>query len=324
MVWSETALEELGGRRALITGGASGLGYETAAVLARRGARVLIADRNIEGGVEALRRLRAANPGADISFKALDLADLAQIRAFAADLVEAGQPLDILVNNAGITPPLARRTTADGFELKFGINYLGHFALTGLLLPLLLHAKRPRVVTVSSIAHRQGHIHFDDLQLERHYDPQRAYNQTKLACLLFALELQRRCDAAHLNLMSIAAHPGVARTSLPASRKGQKRQRFTDYLVDIILPLTMTLLGQSAERGARPIIHAAAAAGVVGGGFYGPDGFGEMKGDPAPAKASAEAKDPAVGSRLWAASVALTGVDYGELDQARLADAAPR
>ncbi|HUD51395.1 oxidoreductase [Parvibaculum sp.] len=313
MAWNEALLGRLDGRYALVTGGASGLGYETAAALARRGASVLVADRNVGGGEDALRRIRAATPGADVSFKPIDLADLGNIRAFSSDLVANERPLDILVNNAGITPPLARRTTADGFELKFGINYLGHFALTGLLLPLLLKSNEPRVVTVSSIAHKQGHIHFDDLQLEKHYDPQRAYNQTKLACLVFALELQRRCDAAHVKLKSVAAHPGVARTALPASRKGQKRERFTDHLVDIILPLTMAFLGQSAEKGARPIIHAAAANDVPAGAFYGPDGFGEMKGDPAPAKASAEALDPAIGKRLWEISTTLTGVAYADL-----------
>lgn len=264
----ETSIQDLRGRRALVTGGASGIGFETAAALARRGARLLIADRNVAGGEEAARRIRANVPGADIAFRPLDLADLSVIGQFSDRVVQTGEQLDILINNAGITPPLARAVTADGFELKFGINYLGHFALTGLLLPVLLKAPAPRVVTVSSIAHRQGHIDFDDLQCERRYDPQRAYNQTKLACLVFAFELQRQCEAAGggIGMMSLAAHPGIARTGLPSSRKGQNRQRLTDHLVDIILPLTMTFLGQSAERGALPIVHAA-TAGVPGGGY---------------------------------------------------------
>ena len=308
--WTESDVPALTGKRALVTGAASGLGYETAAALARHGAEVIVADRNVDGGHTAVARINAAGPESPALFKVLDLADLAAIRQFAADLSADGRPLDILVNNAGILPPLERRTTRDGFELKFGINHLGHFALTGLLLPALLRSPWPRVVTVSSLVQAWGKIHFDDLQLERHYEPQRAYNQAKLACLMSALELQARCEAAGCRLQSIAAHPGVARTSIGDSRKGQPRKHLQDRLADLAFNLTMRYLGQPQERGALPVLYAAVAPDAAGGAFYGPDGLGQTSGYPTRVKPSRAALNADARRRLWEISEQLTGVRY--------------
>ncbi|MGH8505351.1 MAG: SDR family oxidoreductase [Stenotrophobium sp.] len=313
VAWCEQHLPDLKGKRALVTGAAGGLGYETAAGLASRGAQVILADRNVEGGGAALRRLRQEIPDARIDFRAIDLADLASVRKLADVLVADAQPLDILVNNAGILPPLQRRTTADGFELKFGINVLGHFALDGLLLPALLRSAAPRVVWVSSLVHRHAKIDFDDLQAERSYEPQRAYNQAKLACLMLALELDARARKAGVALAGIAAHPGVAKTPLGDSRKGQARKKFADHLTDFAFWIAMNVFSQPQDRGALPILYAAAAADAQGGGFYGPDGFGEMRGDPVAVKTSRPALDATQRQRLWQACEQLTGVSYEKI-----------
>ena len=309
--WVQRELPDLSGRRALVTGAAAGLGYETALGLAARGADVILADRNVEGGQAALQSIRAAVPGASLDFRPLDLADLSAVRSFAAALSADGRALDILVNNAGILPPLARRTTADGFELKFGINVLGHFALGALLLESLRRSHAPRVVWVSSLVHRQGKLYFDDLQLERRYEPERAYNQAKLACLVLAMELQARAAAAGWTLQAVAAHPGISRTGIGDSRQGQKAQRFTDHLAAVAFRIAMGWLGQAPGQGALPILKAAAAADVQGGEFYGPDGFGEFRGMPKRVKPSAPALDAATRRRLWDACETLTGQVYG-------------
>ena len=308
--WSRQHLADLSGKRALVTGAASGLGFETASGLAARGAEVILADRNVVGGRAAVERIRAQLPVARRSFREIDLADLGSVRRFAAALCEDRRPLDILVNNAGILPPLERRTTADGFELKLGINVLGHFALDGLLLPALLAARSPRVVWVSSLVHRHGKLDFDDLNAERRYDPQRAYNQAKLACLVLAMELQQRARVAGGRLVALAAHPGVARTALGDSRKGQPRRRITDHLADAAMWAVMKYFGQDQDRGARSILYAAAGADAVGGEFYGPAGFGEMAGDPRRVQPSQPALDPETRRRLWKACEAMTGVSY--------------
>ncbi|PPE74166.1 short-chain dehydrogenase [Solimonas fluminis] len=308
--WVRHELPDLTGRRALVTGAAGGLGFETALGLAARGAEVILADRNVEGGQAALLRIRQAVPDAKLEFRALDLSDLSAVRGFAEALSAEGRALDILVNNAGILPPLARRTTADGFELKFGINVLGHFALGARLLDSLRRSPAPRVVWVSSLVHRQGKLYFDDLQLEQRYEPERAYNQAKLACLVLAMELQARADAAGWKLQALAAHPGISRTGIGDSRQGQKAQRFTDHLAAIAFRVAMGWLGQAPGQGALPILKAAAAADVRGGEFYGPDGFGEFRGLPRRVQPSAPALDPATRQRLWAACEQLAGVAY--------------
>jgi NAD(P)-dependent dehydrogenase (short-subunit alcohol dehydrogenase family) len=295
------------GRRAVVTGATGGLGYETAQALAGAGAEVVLAGRDPAKGAAALARILDRHPGARVRFAPLDLASLGSVAACAADLAARDEPVDLLVNNAGVMALPARRTTADGFELQFGTNYLGHFALTARLLPLLHRASRPRVVNVSSIVHHRGAIAFDDLQAKRAYVPWGAYAQSKLAMLIFARELQRRSEAQGWGLTSLAAHPGWARTDLfangPGAAGGWALRRS-------LMRLAMPFLSQSAAAGALPILFAATASGVVPGGYYGSVGFRELKGPPGLAAVAAEACDPAVAARLWEVSEALTGVRF--------------
>lgn len=300
--WCQAQLPELQGQRWLITGAASGLGYETARGLASRGAEVWLADRNRAGGEAAVARLCEAFPGAVLRFLELDLGDLAAVRRFAADVRE---PLDGLVNNAGLLPPLQRATTRDGLELKFGVNVVGHFALTEGLRPALQASAAPRVVWVSSLVHRRARIAFDDLNAERSYEPQRAYNQAKLACLMLAMELHARSRADWPALTAVAAHPGVARTAIGESRRGQPRRRVVDHLSDLAFWMAMRGFSQPAEIGARCLLMAAAGREVRGGDFWGPDGFGELRGEPTRVPLSKAAADPEQRARLWAACEAL-------------------
>ncbi len=308
--WTEADLPDLTGRRALVTGAASGIGLETARALARRGAEVLLVDRDEVGGRAAAQGLAGLGPGPAPRFLALDLGRQRAVEAFAGPLLAEGRPLHLLVNCAGIQPLNHRLTTEDGFELTFGIGHLGHFALTGRLLPLLLAAPGSRVVTVSSMVHAQGHLDWDDLQVTRGYHAQRAYNQTKLANLLFALELHRRLAAAGRPVASLAAHPGIARTSLGAHRHRLGRFGPLDHLTSGILALVMPLLGQPAGAGALPTLYAAASPAARSGGFYGPRGFGEMTGPPGPATVRRAGQDPEGAQRLWRVSEELTGVRY--------------
>lgn len=300
-------------RRALITGGASGLGFETAQALAQKGYAVLIADRNVEAAEHAVRRIADSGTSGGVTFAELDLGDLAAIRRFATAQVALGAPLDGLVNNAGLLPPLRRATTRDGFELKFGVSHLGHFALTDGLLPLLLRSPTARVVSVSSIVQASGRIDFDDLQAERRYLSSRAYSQTKLACLIFALELQRRADAAGVPLISVAAHPGISRTGLGDVRRHERRRSLLDWLDGVAFQIAMRGFGQTPQQGALPIIHAATADDVRGGEFYGPDGFQQFRGAPTRVQPGAAALDRQTATRLWSVSSALTGATYEHL-----------
>jgi NAD(P)-dependent dehydrogenase (short-subunit alcohol dehydrogenase family) len=292
------------GRSAIVTG-VGGLGFETALALARAGAEVTLLGRNSDKGLEAARNIRAAVPNAAVKFELVDLASLASIKSVCAKLVAERQSLDLLINNAGVMAPPKRRLTVDGFELQFGTNYLGHFALTAQLLPLLRKSPRPRVIQVSSIAHLKGAIDFDNLQSERSYKPMVAYNQSKLANLMFALELQRRSDRGVWNIMSNAAHPGVASTDLVSNAFG--RSSIQTFIFRLLAPLAF----QSATMGSLPILYAATAPQSANSGYYGPDGMKEMKGAPAPATISRNAQDPAVAARLWDTSVRLTGVEFG-------------
>ena len=311
--WCAQHLPDLTGKRALITGAASGLGLATAAGLASRGAQMILADRNIEGGKAAVAQIRAQTPTARVKFRALDLTSLAGIASFGKLIAGDGAPLDILINNAGILPPLVRRETADGFELKFGINVLGHFALTGQLLPALQRACAARVVWVSSLVHRHAKIDFDDLNATRSYEPQRAYNQAKLACLMLAMELHQRTADAGSTIMGVAAHPGVARTALGDARSGETRKRLRDHLEAAAFWMAMNWFAQAPDRGALPILHAAASDGVSSGEFFGPDGFAEMAGAPKRVKLSKPALDAAQRQRLWSACEQLTGLRYPSL-----------
>ncbi|MDD3799082.1 MAG: oxidoreductase [Novosphingobium sp.] len=308
--WSEADIPDLSGKRVLVTGGASGIGYDAARALAQHGAQVIIADRNEEGGKAAVAKIRALAPQAQVDFRPLDLSSLAAVRQFAAAMAAEGGKLDILVNNAGIQPISDRRESADGFELTFAIGHLGHFVLTAGLWPLLEAAPQPRVVTVSSMVHGAGSFDWDDLQITRGYSSQRPYNQTKLANLLFARELQRRVDAAGGKVKSMAVHPGVAQTSIGANRKQLGKFQLGDYFVSLVLKFVMPFLGQPASAGALPTMYAASAPEAQGGGFYGPQGFGEMKGPPGPAKIKPAAQDMAVARKLWDVTEKLTGTGF--------------
>lgn len=308
--WGEGDISDLSGKRVLVTGGASGIGLEAVRALAQHGADVIVADRNEQVGQTIPGRIRALRADANVEFRPLDLSQLQAVKDFAALMVAEGKPLDILINNAGIQPISDRRTSADGFELTFAIGHLGHFTLTGLLLPLLNAAPAPRVVTVSSMVHGRGWVDWNDLQMEHGYRAQRAYNQTKLANLLFAREFQRRIAEAGGKISSIAVHPGVAQTSIGDNRKLLGKFGLGDYLVSSILSVVMPYLGQPASAGALPTLYGATSADAVGGGFYGPSGFGEMKGPPAPARIKPSAQDMEIARKLWDVTEQMTGVRF--------------
>jgi NAD(P)-dependent dehydrogenase (short-subunit alcohol dehydrogenase family) len=304
MAWSIAEAPLQKGRLAIITGATGGLGYETALALAAAGADVLVTGRNAEKGRIAIERIQRAVPAAKVQFESLDLASLASIRAFAAATIANGQPLDLLINNAGVMDLPTRRLTEDGFEMQFGTNHLSHFALTGLLLPLLRKAQAPRVVNVSSLAHRGGKIDFDNLQGERKYRPWAAYQQSKLANLLFTFELQRRSDAHGWGLISTAAHPGYARTDLIPNGPG------SGGLKGLGAKILGSFMSHSAAEGAQPTLFAAISGQAAPSGYYGPNGFYELKGRVAPAVVSPQAKDEAVAAQLWEVSERLTGVKW--------------
>jgi NAD(P)-dependent dehydrogenase (short-subunit alcohol dehydrogenase family) len=303
--WGVQDIPRQTGKVAVVTGATGGLGYETALALAGAGAEVILAGRSEVKGADAVRRIQALYPDAKVRFERLDLSSLDSVAAFAQRMTALGRPIDTLVNNAGVMSLPKRETTADGFERQFGTNHLGHFALTAELLPQLMASKAPRVVTVSSIMHKiMADIRFNDLQWTRKYDPDQAYAQSKLANLLFAKELQRRSDANGWGLISTAAHPGISATDLVTNGVGSTsfKAKFSTAFV--------SLIGQSAARGALPQIYAATAPGVTPGGYYGPDGFFEAKGDVAHAAVSAKANNAELAARLWVVSDQLTGVTW--------------
>ncbi|MBE1495317.1 NAD(P)-dependent dehydrogenase (short-subunit alcohol dehydrogenase family) [Amycolatopsis lexingtonensis] len=295
--WTERDIPSQQGRVAVITGANTGLGFDTAKVLADRGATLVLAVRDVEKGKKAAAKLGTT---ADVTVQELDLASLDSVRAAAAELRGTLPKIDLLINNAGVMYP-PRQTTRDGFELQFGTNHLGHFAFTGLLLDLLLPVEGSRVVTVSSVAHDiRAAIHFDDLQWENSYDRVAAYGQAKLANLMFSYELQRRL-APRGTTAAVAAHPGVARTEL---------MRNSPVVVRALFPVVAPLFTQSSERGALPILRAATDPGALGGQYYGPDGFGGYRGRPQVVASSPQSYDAAVQRRLWTVSEELTGVKF--------------
>ncbi|MBZ9936629.1 SDR family oxidoreductase [Mesorhizobium sp. BR1-1-16] len=298
--WTQANIPEQHGRTAIVTG-TGGLGFEDALALARAGASVVVAGRSAAKGAEALGRIRAAVPSAQVRFEQLDLASLASVAAFATRISERHEPIEMLINNAGVMVPPRREATADGFELQFGTNYLGPFALTAHLLPLMREGAR--IVSLSSVAARAGVIDFDNLNSTRGYAAMRAYSQSKLACLMFALELQRRSDAMGWGIRSIASHPGVARTDLLHNGPGR---RSAHGLARTLLPF----LFQPADRGALPTLYAATAPDAAGGAYYGPDGIAEMRGYPTPAKVPTQALDKAGAARLWQVSEELAGLSF--------------
>ena len=300
--WSENDVPDQTGRVAIITGSNTGLGFDNARALAGRGAKVVMAVRDTAKGEAAAAKIRSITPGADIAVHKLDLGSLASVRQAAAELAADYPRIDLLINNAGVMYP-PKQNTSDGFELQFGTNHLGHFALTGLLLPNLLPVDGSRVVVVASIAHNiRAKIDFDDLQWEkRRYDRVASYGQSKLANLLFAYELQRRLAAAKAKTIAVAAHPGVAATELVRHVPGAS------------LPGVSWLSGKllnTSELGALATLRAATDPSVQGGQYWGPDGFRELRGYPVLVTSNKQSHDVATQQRLWQVSEELTGVSY--------------
>ena len=304
-IWTLADIPPQTGRLAVVTG-TGGLGYWTALALAQEGAEVIVAGRSETKGREAVAKIRGDSPEVNVCFESLDLASLASIRNFADRLLAKDRPIDLLINNAGVMTPPKRLVTVDNFELQFGTNHLGHFALTARLLPLLRRGQQPRVVQVSSSAHKLGgRIHFDDLQWTQTYKPWLAYAQSKLANLLFTFELQRRSDAAGWGLMSNAAHPGYARTELIPNGPGAHGLSWW-----LNKHLMQPIMSQSAADGAWPTLLAATSPTAQPAGYYGPRDYFEMKGPPVPAIVASQAKDVAVARSLWDVSEKLTGVSF--------------
>ncbi|BCF95015.1 SDR family oxidoreductase [Paraburkholderia largidicola] len=301
--WTAADIPSQRGRTAIITG-TGGLGLENALALARAGANVIIAGRNPAKGREAVEHVRRNARDATVCFEELDLARLESVDALGSRLRARLDSVDLLINNAGVMTPPQRKTTDDGFELQLGINYVGHFALTAHLLPLLRNGASPRVVTLASIAARDGAIHFDDLQAERTYKPMQAYAQSKLACLMFSLELQRRCEARGWGIASIPAHPGIARTDLLPNGTGPNS-------AFALLRKYLWFMFQPASQGALPTLYAATSPAAQGGMYYGPDRMGEIRGLPATAKIPRQALDMETATRFWELSEKLTGVAFG-------------
>lgn len=335
--WTAGDMGDQSGKVAVVTGANSGIGYHTSLELARAGARVVLACRDALRGQDAIARIKTEVPKGDVELAILDLADLDSIHRFAQQLSKRLSGIDLLINNAGVMAVPKRRTTVQGFELQLGTNHLGHFALTGLLLPWLVARPGARIVTVSSINHKRGKIDFDDLQGERQYSPWGAYNQSKLANLLFAFELDRRLGAKglkqlcpgtvggppprmkmcftmpeqfHGKTLSIATHPGVAATNLQTSgpRLGG------GGLQALALVMAVRVIGQSEARGALPSLYAATSPEAVSGAYYGPDGLGQMRGSPIRVRPAPKALDESKAHRLWTVSAALTHVTFESLD----------
>lgn len=304
--WTTHDLPDLTGRTVIVTGANSGIGYHAALALALKGADVTLAVRSADKGRAAQEGIRSAAPESLTSVEALDLADLSSIRTFA-DRWSAAHPdgLDLLINNAGVMNTPQRRT-ADGFELQFGTNHLGHFALTGLLLPALVARPRSRVVTVSSGVHWFGRMDFDDLMGQRRYQGWKAYSQSKLANLLFTAELQRRLDLNALSVRAMAAHPGYAATNLQSVGPQMSGQGWMESVMGTL----NRVLAQDAEMGALPTLFAATVPGLPGNSYVGPDGPFEQRGHPRLVGRSKNARNAADAERLWRMSEDLTGVRY--------------
>ena len=307
--WTTDDMPDLRGRVAVVTGANSGLGRVTAEELARAGAQVVLACRDLGRATAAIDAIVAAHPAAAVEARELDLASLASVRDFADKFRASYRELHLLCNNAGVMA-LPRRETVDGYEMQFGTNHLGHFALTGLLLDRLVATPRARVVTTSSTAHKIGKLRFDDLQSKRSYNKWRAYGQSKLANLLFGYELQRRLAATGHHTMSVACHPGYAATNLqaagPQMENSQRMLRIVHW--------ANNTFSQSAEMGALPTLYAGTSADVRGGDYIGPRDFFETWGPPVKVQSNARSHDAETAARLWQVSQELTGVSFSLLD----------
>lgn len=303
--WSVAEIPPQYGKLAVVTGANSGIGWHTARELARAGCEVILAARTREKGRDAVERIRQELPLVKVRAEALDLASLKSVRAFA-ERVGATEKLDLLINNAGVMKVPRRELTEDGFERQLGTNFLGHFALTALLLPALLRAQAPRVTTIASVAAKMGmrRIDFDDLQGERRYGPWTAYCQSKLADLMFALELSRRCEASGIPLLSNAAHPGIAVTNLQTAGSGKPP--------GVMQRAVTRMIAQDAFHGALPTLRAASDAAATGGSYYGPDGRFQWTGDPVAIPIPKIARDTAAAKGLWDVAENLTGTTFGQ------------
>ncbi len=301
--WTVADIPSQAGKLAIVTGANSGIGWHTALELARAGAEVVLAVRAEEKGRSAAERITRQIPAAKVRFELLDLADLKSVRAFACKLNQE-KKLDLLVNNAGVMAIPKRRKSVDGFEMQLATNYLGHFALTLLLMPALQRSSSPRVTTVASLAANMmsRKIHFDDLQLEKSYGPAKAYCQSKLANLFLMMELARRFEETGINLVSNVAHPGYARTNLQTSGPGRERSAF-HHLME-------KLLSQNAAAGAAPTLRAATSAETASGAYYAPSGLFRLKGAPVPIGVPKVARNAVTAKKLWAISEELTGVPW--------------
>jgi NAD(P)-dependent dehydrogenase (short-subunit alcohol dehydrogenase family) len=310
--WKAADIPSLAGKRVIITGANSGIGYHAALKLARKGAQVVLACRDRQRGEDARARLHADSPGTHTELAILDLASLSSVRDFAKKELGQHRPLDILINNAGVMTPPRRLQTTDGFELQFGTNVLGHFALTALLMPALEQAAaaspdRPRIVTLASIAHKRGRLNFNDLQSTKTYSPMKAYQQSKLANLILAFELDRRLRASNSRVMSVAAHPGVANTNLFQVGDYSPFEKTVRNLVGHVIGI---VLNTDAE-GALPTLYAATAPDAEDGGYYGPQSFQEMHGhDVDRAIVAPQARDVSAATRLWQTCEDLTGIRF--------------
>ena len=303
--WNINDIPDQHGKCVILTGANSGIGYEAALALAGKGAEVVLAVRNLEKGRQAVARIRQAYPQANVEAMLLDLADLSSVHRFTETFAQRHRTLSVLVNNAGLMG-IPYRQTVDGFEMQFGTNHLGHFTLTGLLLPILMATPQSRVVTVSSMMHRFGKINFDDLNGVKKYATWAAYSQSKLANLLFAYELQRRLANAGANTISLGCHPGYAATNLQfgaAKMNHSRLQEMQNRLMNLFF-------AQSAAMGALPVLYAATAAGLKGGEYIGPLGLGKMRGYPGITRSSEASYDLASAQQLWRASEELTGTYF--------------
>jgi NAD(P)-dependent dehydrogenase (short-subunit alcohol dehydrogenase family) len=307
--WTMDSVPSQEGRVFVITGGNSGIGYEAAKALAAKAAYVVLAVRDLAKGARARDEILIQYPHATVKAMLLDLANLTSIRQFAQEFQYKFDWLDVLINNAGVMA-LPRRLTADGFEMQFGTNHLGHFALTGLLIDSLLATPASRVVTVSSMMHMRGKIRFDDLMGEKSYDKQAAYSQSKLANLLFAFELQRKLAVMPADTISLAAHPGYAATNLQYAGPEMEDSKASKKLMQ----LANALFAQSAEMGALPVLYAALSADMSGGEYAGPSGMMGARGYPVKSQSSPASHDLEAAARLWQVSKELTGVDYAVLE----------
>ncbi len=299
--WTTERIGNLEGKRIIVTGGASGIGFSATEVLSSRGADLVIAVRNTVKGEKAAAKIKTKHPAASVTVMHLDLGDLTSVRQFATEFSSRFDRLDLLINNAGVmVPPYSK--TKDGFELQFGTNHLGHFALTAHLLPMLMATPLSRIVTISSIAARRAKINFTNLDGSKGYSPMPFYRQSKLSNLLFAIELQHRLERAEASTISIACHPGISVTNLLSRGSGKE--------TGAVMKWVMGIVAQPAVKGALPTLYAATHPDLRGGEYIGPDGPGNTKGNPVLTNDAAKLFDPALAARLWDVSEELTGVRY--------------